>query len=156
MAENRVIGSNNVMPWSIKEDMAHFTKLTKGWPCIMGRKTWDSLFKKPLPGRLNIVVSNSAPKQHPLTPNSSFLIPHFLPSLQAAIEHCAGYEKVYICGGETIYRQAMDLATKIELTLIHKNYEGDTFFPEIDNTWIKTNTEKHDAFSFITYIRNCD
>jgi dihydrofolate reductase len=57
MAENRVIGKDNVIPWSLKEDMAHFRLLTNGWPCIMGRKTWDSLPKKPLPGRLNIIIS---------------------------------------------------------------------------------------------------
>ena len=147
MAENRVIGKDNVMPWSIKEDMAHFTKLTKGWPCIMGRKTWDSLFKKPLPGRLNIVISKSLPPQ--AIPEATVL-----PSLQTAIEHCAGYEKIFICGGESIYRQAIELANKIELTVIHKNYEGDTFFPEINtNCWKITNTEDFDAFSFFSYYK---
>jgi dihydrofolate reductase len=72
MAENRVIGKNNVIPWSIKEDMAHFMKLTKGWPCIMGRKTWESLPKKPLSGRLNIVVSEKMTEGvQALSPNLS-------------------------------------------------------------------------------------
>ena len=57
MAENRVIGRDNAMPWSIKGNLAHFKEMTMGWPCIMGRKTWESLPKKPLPGRLNIVIS---------------------------------------------------------------------------------------------------
>ena len=147
MAENNVIGKNNVMPWSIKEDMAHFTKLTKGWPCIMGRKTWDSLFKKPLPGRLNIVISKSLPAD--AAPGAAVSS-----SLQEAIQHCAAYEKIFICGGETIYRQALPLANKIELTLIHQHYEGDTFFPEIDPAlWTKTGAVDFDDFSFISYSK---
>jgi hypothetical protein len=59
MAENRVIGRDNAMPWSIKGNLAHFKEMTMGWPCIMGRKTWESLPKKPLPGRLNIVISKT-------------------------------------------------------------------------------------------------
>jgi len=167
MAENRVIGKNNAMPWSIKEEMAHFTKLTKGWPCIMGRKTWESLGKKPLSGRLNVVISeklnevwqlcpqgaNSVSKQQALSQDELPNIKIF-PSLPAAIEYCAGYEKVFICGGESIYKQAFALATKIELSVIHNQYDGDTFFPEIDdNCWTITSTEDFDDFSFITYTR---
>jgi dihydrofolate reductase len=210
MAENRVIGKNNVMPWSLKEDMAHFRLLTSGWPCIMGRKTWESLPKKPLPGRLNIVISSSVlkielcpqdealsprsssvpkielcpqnrvlspksssvpktklcPQDQALSPNLSSVpkielcpqnSPNVIisPSLSTAIEHCAGYEKIFICGGESIYRQSLDLADKIELTIIHKDYEGDTFFPEIDPAcWTVANTANFDTFSFITYIKN--
>jgi len=167
MAENRVIGRNNVIPWSLKEDMAHFSKLTKGWPCIMGRKTWDSLPKKPLPKRLNIIISgkmtaemSSLSINHGCVPQAG-LCPQELqnviifPSLSAAIEHCGGYEKIFICGGQAIYRQALALADKIELTVIHKQYKGDTFFPEIDAAcWTMTNTEDFDGFSFITYTKN--
>jgi dihydrofolate reductase len=210
------------MPWSIKEEMAHFTRLTKGWPCIMGRKTWESLKKKPLPGRLNVVISgkltearqlcpqtaalspngssvpkrqlcpqttalspeeqpnpnikispsllavgaalspssSSVPKQQ-LCPQTAALSPEeqpcpikISPSLPAAIEHCAAYEKIFICGGESIYKQALTLADKIELSVIHKQYDGDTFFPEIDDAcWTITSTEDFDDFSFITYTR---
>ena len=182
MAENRVIGKNNAMPWSIKEEMAHFTKLTKGWPCIMGRKTWESLGKKPLSGRLNVVVSeklnevwqlcpqgmDSISVEAVLSPNNSSvpneqaLSPEeqrypnikIFPSLPAAIDYCSGYEKVFICGGESIYKQALALANKIELSVIHNQYDGDTFFPEIDdNYWTITNKEDFDDFSFITYTR---
>ncbi|MDR0300705.1 MAG: dihydrofolate reductase [Treponema sp.] len=155
MAENRVIGKNNVMPWSIKEEMAHFTKLTKGWPCIMGRKTWESLKKKPLPGRLNVVISEKLTEVRQICPQEADLSSiKIFPSLPAAIEHCARYEKIFICGGESIYKQALSLANKIELTVIHNQYDGDTFFPEIDVTqWTITNTEDFDAFSFITYTR---
>lgn len=143
MAENRVIGKNNTLPWAIKEDMTHFKELTKGWPCIMGRKTWESLPKKPLPERLNVVVSKTAKNLHGA---------EVCASLPSAIEHCSDYEKVFIIGGESIYKQAMDIATKIKLTLIHKEYEGDTFFPEIDPvSWKIENKIDHDIFSFVTY-----
>jgi dihydrofolate reductase len=159
MAENRVIGKNNVIPWSLKEDMARFRKLTNGCPCIMGRKTWESLPKKPLPGRLNIVVSKTMTaggvvNNGAVTNGAGGEDVKFLTSLPLAIEYCSGYEKIFICGGQAIYRQALEFADKIELTLIHKQYEGDTFFPEIDAAyWRLSNTEDFDIFSFITYTR---
>ena len=76
------------------------------------------------------------------------------PSLSSAIEYCAGYEKIFICGGESIYRQALPLADKIELTLIYGQYDGDTFFPEIDAAcWTPSKTTNFDKFSIITYTR---
>jgi dihydrofolate reductase len=147
MAENRVIGINNALPWSLKEDMIRFRQLTAGWPCIMGRKTWESLPKRPLPGRLNVVVSGSMAAGD--APGAEVF-----PSLGEAVRHCAGHEKVFICGGASVYREALSLANKIELTVIHKPYEGDVFFPEIDpSVWVKTNTADFDGFSFISYSR---
>jgi len=143
MSENRVIGKDNALPWSIKGNLAHFKNMTMGWPCIMGRKTWESLPKKPLPGRPNIIISKTMD-------NSDVKVFSALPS---AIEYCADYEKVFICGGESIYKQAMPLATKIDLSLIPEQYDGDTFFPEIDDSWIKSDTTSFDNFSVITYIR---
>ena len=145
MAENRVIGINNALPWSLKADMERFKKFTLGWPCIMGRKTWESLPKRPLPGRQNIVISRSL---------SAATGAKVFPSLQDAVGHCAGYEKVFICGGASVYAEALGLANRIELTVIHKQYEGDAFFPEIDNAmWKITNTEDFDCFSFISYSK---
>ena len=144
MAENNVIGGNNALPWSLKADMDRFKKLTLGWPCVMGRKTWESLPKRPLPGRPNIVISRSLK----LTGAKVF------PSLKDAIDHCAEYEKVFICGGASVYAEALPLANRIELTVIHRQYEGDAFFPEIDKAlWEITNTEDFDGFSFISYSR---
>jgi dihydrofolate reductase len=159
MAENRVIGRDNRIPWSIKEDMARFRELTMGWPCIMGRKTWESLPKKPLPGRLNIVVSGTMTQAQLENPgelrSGIFQDVKIFPSLQAAIENCAGYEKIFIIGGESIYRQSLEFADKIELTLIKGSCEGDTFFPQIDTAcWTITKTENFDTFSFITYTKN--
>jgi len=149
MANNRVIGKDNAMPWSIKGNLAHFKEMTMGWPCIMGRKTWESLPKKPLPGRLNIIISktltdSSVPKQDV----------KIFPSLFAAMEYCASYEKIFICGGESIYRQALPLANKIDLTLIPGQYDGDTFFPEIDAAcWEPVKTVNFEEFSVITYAK---
>ena len=167
MAENRVIGKDNAMPWSIKGNLAHFKEVTMGWPCVMGRKTWESLPKKPLPGRLNIVVSKTMRDlQHwpndIVTDCTNILCEKDNPdrkakicsSIQDAIDFCSKFEKIFICGGESIYRQALPLANKIDLTLIHGEYEGDTFFPEIDDNWIKTNTVSFDEYSIISYIKN--
>jgi len=145
MSETRVIGINNALPWSLKADMERFKKLTLGWPCIMGRKTWESLPKRPLPGRPNIVISRSL---NAVTGAKVF------PSLQEAVQHCAGYEKVFICGGASIYAEALGLANKIELTVIHRQYEGDAIFPEINTAqWKIIQTEDFDGFSFLSYSR---
>jgi len=145
MSENRVIGINNALPWSLKADMEHFKKLTLGWPCVMGRKTWESLPKRPLPGRPNIVISRSL---------SDVTGAKVFPFLREAIDGCAGYEKVFICGGSSVYAEALGLANRIELTVMHRQYEGDAFFPEIDTAqWKITQTEDFDGFSFISYSR---
>ena len=145
MAKNRVIGKDNAMPWSIKGNLAHFKEMTMGWPCIMGRKTWESLPKKPLPGRFNIIISKTMSEY----PNVKIFS-----ALTSAIEYCSDYEKIFICGGESIYVQAMPLANKIDLTLIPGHYGGDTFFPEIDGScWKKNNIINFDNFSIITYNR---
>jgi len=149
MAENRVIGKDNAMPWFVKGNLAHFKEMTIGWPCIMGRKTWESLPKKPLPGRLNIIISAKMTLEK--TDSNKNVI--YFSSLDKAIEHCSGCEKIFICGGESIYKQALPLADKIDLTLIPGRYDGDTFFPEIGDTWKETGTVNYDEFSVITYIR---
>jgi len=149
MAENRVIGKDNAIPWSIKGNLAHFKEATMDFPCIMGRKTWESLPKKPLPGRLNIVVSKTLTDND--FPDAQDV--KVFSSLESAIEYCEEYEKVFICGGEAIYKQAMPLANKLDLTLIPGQYDGDTYFPEIDNSWIKKDTADFKNFSVITYVK---
>jgi dihydrofolate reductase len=150
MAENRVIGKANTLPWSIKEDMRHFRELTKGWPCVMGRKTWESLPRRPLPGRLNIIVSSTMRDSGAEDANVKIA-----PSLSAAIGCCAAYHKIFICGGESIYRAALPLARSLELTVIHRNYEGDAFFPAIDGAlWKQVSAARFDTFSFVSYSKS--
>jgi len=145
MSENRVIGVRDALPWTLKADMERFRKLTLGWPCVMGRKTWESLPKRPLPGRPNIVISRSL---------GGAVGAAVFASLPDAVRHCAGYEKVFICGGGAVYAEALPLAGRIELTLIRGEYDGDVYFPEINPAlWKITGREDFDGFSFISYSR---
>jgi len=157
MSQNRVIGKDNALPWALAADMADFRKadlgrfreMTMGFPCIMGRRTWESLpeRKRPLPGRPNIVVSRSLAD----IPGATVL-----GSLGEAIRHCEGegHGKAFVCGGASIYREALAIADKIKLTLIHREFDGDVFFPEIDpGLWKKASITDLDGFSFIGYSR---
>jgi dihydrofolate reductase len=147
MTENRVIGRDNRLPWSVREDMLHFKELTTGCPCIMGRKTWDSLPRRPLPRRPNLIVSASLTE----APEGAKVFP----SLPAAIAFCAASPRVFICGGASIYREALPYATKMELTVIHEPCEGDAFFPEIDTeVWEKTRALDSGICTFVTYTRS--
>jgi dihydrofolate reductase len=122
MAANRVIGHRNSIPWRIPEDIHFFKAVTMGHPLIMGRKTYDSI-GRPLPGRKMIVVSaNPLYRAHPDCTVVS--------SLDAAIALCADAEKVFVIGGEQLYRAALPLAHTLILTLIDGVYEGDTYFPD--------------------------
>ena len=163
MAENRVIGKNNTMPFSVKGNLARFNEMTIGWPCVMGSRTWESLPKKPLPGRLNIIISRTVesyehdgraePGVHICASALDSDNAKFFNSLNTAVEYCKGYQKIFICGGESIYRQSLDFANKIDLTLVPGQYEGDAFFPEIGDNWKKTDAINYDNFSVVTYIR---
>lgn len=152
-AANGVIGNNNTMPWHLPEDMAHFKRLTQGWPVIMGRKTWDSLPPKfrPLPGRTNIVITRQPDwKENGAEPAAS---------LTDALKICARSEEVWIIGGAQIYAQAEPLADRIEVTEIAQDFEGDAFAPPLGSEWIEAAREDHVSlnglkFSFITYEKH--
>ena len=142
-AKNRVIGINNTLPWHIREDLQHFKSLTKGYPIIMGRKTYESLPVKPLPHRENIVLSRN---------KNLDMGDKVFPALTDALEYCKDREKVFVCGGASVYREALDLADTIELTLVHQIVEGDTYFPELDLTvWKKVQEIENPGFTFLTY-----
>ena len=149
-ARNGVIGRDNTIPWRLPEDMAHFKRLTTGWPVIMGRKTWDSLPPKfrPLPGRANIVITRQ--------PDWKAAGAETAASLADALALCAASEEVWIIGGAQIYAQAMPLAGRIEVTEIAENIEGDAYAPPLGAEWRETAREDHVSatgmkFSFITY-----
>lgn len=125
MAGNRVIGCNNAIPWHIPEDMAHFQATTLGHTLIMGRKTYDSI-GGPLPGRRNIVVSATPGfRPHPRCVVAA--------SLEQAISQCQQAEKVFVIGGEQLYRQALPLAQTLILTVIEKEFQGDAWFPDFSD-----------------------
>jgi dihydrofolate reductase len=129
MAQNRVIGCDNQLPWHLPADLKHFKALTLGKPIIMGRKTWDSL-GRPLPGRLNLVVSRQADLQ--LAGAEVF------PSLEAAIVRAdqwaaeQGVDELMLIGGAQLYQQGLALATRMYLTRVGLSPAGDAWFPEIE------------------------
>ena len=158
MGENRVIGRNGGLPWRIKSDLQHFRSLTWGKPVIMGRKTFSTL-GRPLPGRTNIV----------LTRDRDFSAPGIV--VATKIEHSVelargdafrrGTAEIIIAGGAEIYAQALPLADRMVLTLVHASTEGDTLFPAIDpDRWQEIERSEHPAesgdearFAFVTYRR---
>ena len=149
---NGVIGKNNTLPWHLPEDMAHFKRTTMGCPVIMGRKTWDSLPPKfrPLPGRINVVVTRQAHWQA-----SGALRAH---SLIEALALCADNSDAWVIGGAEIYAHALPLATTAVVTEIDAAYEGDAFAPQFGPQWSETVRERHVSstglnFSFVTYTR---
>jgi len=122
MSKNMVIGRDKAIPWNIPADMRRFRELTLGHAIVMGRKTFESI-GKPLPGRMNIVVT-----RQPDYPASGISIAG---SLSEALLLAEGYGEVFICGGGEIYEQALPFAVRIYLTLIDCDIDGDTSFPSI-------------------------
>jgi dihydrofolate reductase len=134
MSENRVIGRDGDLPWRISADLKHFKAVTMGYPILMGRKTWESL-GRPLPGRRNIVITRNADFAVNGTERAA--------SLDDALAMCAGAEKAMIIGGGQIYKEIMDRLDVIELTEVHAETDGDTYFPEIDPAdWRETSRER--------------
>jgi len=135
MARERVIGKDGRLPWRLSADLKRFKALTMGHPIVMGRKTFDSIGRA-LPGRRNIVVS----RNENLIANGAEAVT----SLGAALDRAAGAEQVFVIGGEQIYRLALPLADRIELTEIDTSVEGDAWFPEIDrDQWHEILRETH-------------
>ena len=145
-ARGGVIGVENRLPWHLPEDMKFFRETTRGKPVIMGRKTWESLPPRfrPLPGRRNIVISRQA----------DFAAPgaELAASLEAALQLAAQAETAFIIGGEQIYRQAMDVADRLEITEVDLEPEGDAWFPVIDaGCWQETARAAGQGYAFVTY-----
>ena len=121
MTNNRVIGKDNDMPWHLSDDLKNFKKLTLGKTVIMGRLTYDSI-GKPLPNRTNIVLSRSLKDKKV----------NVLSNVEEALEVTSAEEEVFIIGGQDIYSQTIRKATKLYITMIDSEIEGDKFFPNID------------------------
>lgn len=146
MGRNRVIGRDGGLPWRLPADLRHFRALTLGKPVIMGRRTCESL-GRPLPGRTNAVV----------TRRFGYRAPGFqvYPSLEEAFAAFGAAPEVMVIGGATVYGQALAYADRIYLTLIHHDFEGDTWFPLYDaSAWIETERSDHSGedydYSFVT------
>ncbi len=134
VSENNAIGKNNELLWHLPADLKHFKNTTTGHTIIMGRKTFDSIGRA-LPNRRNIVITRQAAMQVEGV--------EFVNSLNEALELCKDKEQAFIIGGGEIYRQALPFCDKIYLTRVHQYFDGDAFFPELDeDNWQET--EKSD------------
>ena len=152
-SRNNVIGVEGRMPWHISEDLRRFKRLTMGHPVIMGRKTYDSL-SKPLPGRLNVVLSHR-PINNPQVYVAQSL-PDILQSLEQKIPYRENidYTTAFIIGGESVYREGLSLAHRLELTRLDRDAVGDAYLPDLNlHFWQEQSKEDHDWYSFITYVR---
>lgn len=152
-ASNGVIGLNNALPWHLPEDMAHFKRTTLGCPVIMGRKTWDSLPSRfrPLPGRLNVVVTRQIGWQA--------LGAQVAHSLQQACALCPPDSTAWVIGGAELYAQAMSLACAAVVTEIDQAFDGDVFAPQFGPDWVEAAREEHVSatglsFSFVRFQKN--
>ena len=159
VADNGVIGSGGTMPWRLKSDMRRFRALTLDKPVLMGRKTYLSLWIKPLPRRTSIVVS----RDPAFTAPGVIVAPNLAAALQAARGDALrrGSGAVMVIGGAEIYAQTMPLADRLEITQIHVTPPGDTRFPAIDPAvWRESARESCSAgpdddaaYDFVTYLR---
>lgn len=134
MAKNRVIGRGNGIPWHIPSELQRFKALTMGHALIMGRKTFESI-GRPLPGRKIIIITRN--------PEYRAAGCSVAASLAAAIALCPETETIFIAGGGEIYREALPLADAIYLTVLDREVEGDTLFPEFaPNQFRATSAER--------------
>lgn len=147
MTPSRVIGRAGKLPWHLPEDLAHFRRVTKGHAVIMGRLTYDSV-GTPLKGRRNIVVS----RDRALRIEGS----EVAPSLDAAIALARETDpEPQILGGAQIYAEALPLATKLVLTYLDDEHEGDAFFPAFDATdWVEEERRRGERCTFVTLRRS--
>jgi dihydrofolate reductase len=159
-SKNHVIGTEGDLPWSLPEDMKFFRETTKGHIMIMGRKTFDSFKGRALPHRYHIVITRDPSKREFPASASNPVV--FVGSLEEALEKARPLtaqwgEEVFVIGGGEIYRQSMPHAHKLLVTLIDREFDGDTYYPEIDDKVFKLTEKKEVAvpipFSFLTYLR---
>ncbi len=149
-ASNRVIGRNNQLPWHLPADLRHFKRVTMGKPIIMGRKTFESI-GRPLPGRLNIVISRQPGWAAPGVRSAGSLAQAIaLAAAEAPLE-------IMVIGGAQVYAEALPLAARIYLTEVHHACAGDAWFPLLDAAdWVEATREEHPAegdsygYAFVT------
>ena len=153
ISEDYGIGKDNDLLWKIPEDLKRFKKLTMGHCVIMGKRTWESLPKRPLPGRRNIVLTD--------IPGECIDCGITAYSIEDALSKSSGCEEIFIMGGGSVYRQFMPIADRLYITRIHRNAPADTWFPEIsEKEWSAVETEEFNGdndvippYSYIIYQR---
>ena len=146
IAENNAIGKDNKLLWHLPDDLKRFKRLTSGHPVIMGKKTFESLPIKPLPNRTNIVLSD--------IPDDKIDGCVMAYSIDDALSKCPEGEECFVMGGGMVYNQFLEIADRLYITFIHKYFDADTFFPEVNfDNWNLVEEEKHEdegnyGFSF--------
>ena len=138
MADDRVIGINNSLPWKLPNDMKWFRQQTMGKPIVMGRKTFESFGAKPLPGRTNIIITRDNNYKA-----EGCIVVH---SIEEAILAAGDVEEVMIIGGASFYQQMLPRAERLYLTFVHSKVDGDAWFPEWnDNGWHQVERIDHES-----------
>lgn len=157
-ARNGAIGKDGDLPWRLSDDLIHFKNTTRGCPVIMGRKTWESLPRQPLPGRDNIVLSRdgqySAPEARVFTSMSAAI------ATGRALAEAKGKRELFVVGGGAIYTAALQFADRLYVTDVDTDIDGDAFFPEFDTSRFKETesrrVEANDKNQFGFTIRTLD
>ncbi|MCB2017441.1 MAG: dihydrofolate reductase [Hydrogenophaga sp.] len=151
-AANGVIGKDNALPWHLPEDLAHFKRTTMGCPVVMGRKTWDSLPPRfrPLPGRKNMVLTSD-----PTWRADGAEVVH---SIDEALAQCTSVHDVWVIGGAQVYALTLPQASRVVVTEIGRDFDGDAFAPELGTEWLETSRDAQVSstglpFAFVTYTR---
>ncbi len=141
MADNGVIGRDNGLPWRLPKDMQFFMTATMGKPVVMGRKTFETM-KAPLPGRTNIVIT----RQEGYDRDGITVVGNFAEALKAAraVADADGVDEIMVIGGAEIYRLGLMVATRLYVTHVHGQVEGDTVFPEVD--WSQFEEARAESF----------
>jgi dihydrofolate reductase len=147
------IGKDNELLWPISEDLKRFKRLTSGNIVIMGKKTWESLPRRPLPGRTNIVLTDD-PKEIIDGSVTAY-------SIEDALSKCEEGKEIFVIGGGSVYRQFMQVADRLYITHVHRNAPADVYFPEIDlNIWevvekeeFKTTEDNIIPYTYVIYGR---
>lgn len=139
VSENRVIGNKNSLPWHLPADFKYFKEKTLNKTIVMGLNTFKSIGEKPLPNRKNIVLTNDNTYK---VPEGCFLAR----SIDEVLEMTKKDEELMVCGGASVYKQFLPLASRLYLTYVHQNFEGDTFFPEFEaKEWQEVSRENHQS-----------
>ncbi len=147
-ARNGVIGRAGDLPWRLKSDLALFKATTLGKPVIMGRKTWESLPRRPLPGRLNIVITRDGSYEEEGKAKGALVCERFDDAIQIAREQAEedGVDEVCVIGGADIFAIALPRATRLYITEVDAEVEGDVSFPPFDESrWTEVRREEHPA-----------
>jgi dihydrofolate reductase len=149
VSRNGAIGRDNDIPWHYPQDMQHFRNVTRGYPVIAGRKTYESFQVRPLPKRLNIVLSRNANYRA----EGGVLVCADIEQALAKAK-ATGKDRVFILGGAQIYRQALAQTDEMVMTFVPDEVEGDAFFPEWDrDEWDEVERREEGELVFVTYRR---